>query len=95
MSDPTIRLAGANLLVTVPSELEGRGHTVEIPCTEGGLRIIRKLLRKREIERDRRIATQASPTQQMVEEWLAIEARENAKKPLLPDLDLASIDLDL
>lgn len=91
----TVALAGANLLVTVPSPVEGRSHVLEIPLTVGGLKALRKLLQNREHAADRRLATPASPTQQMVQEWLAEERRISATKPLFEGLDLSSIDLDL
>lgn len=95
MTAPTISLSGLGLSITFPSDHTGRTHTVEVPMNLGGLKIIRKALMARQQESDRRIGNHSSPTQQMVNEWLEADRRELAKKPLIADLDLSSIDLDL
>lgn len=104
MTDCTIRLNGAGFSVTIPSDISGNTHTLEVPQSLGGLRILRKILSDRQREEDRRIGTGSSPTQQMVEEWLRTEAdilrreqEEERKKKLLPDsgIDITGIEIDL
>lgn len=96
MSDVTISLSGNGFALTVPSDLSGRTHTLDIPLNLGGLKIIRKALMARQQETDRRIGTPASPTQSMVEAWLVEERRMAREKPLVIEgLDLSNIDLDL
>lgn len=96
MTAVTITLSGSGLALTVPSDVSGATHTLEVPLNLGGLKIIRKVLTARERESDRRIGNASSPTQEMVEKWLSEERRMLAQKPLVIDgLDLSNIDLDL
>ena len=102
MSDVTISLSGQGLALTFPSDVSGRTHTLEVPMNIGGLQIIRKALMARQREEDRRLGTQASPTQAMVEEWLATERRERKEAAakvepshIIAGLDLSTLDLDL
>jgi len=104
MTDCTISLCAVGFALTIPSDSSGRTHTIEVPQSVGGLKIIHRVLMDRQRAADRRIGHVASPTQVMVEQWLRIEAEnhrkmleEDRKKKLLPDLDidLSSIDLDL
>lgn len=96
MTGVTIALSASGLALTFPSDTCGRTHTIEVPLNIGGLKIIQKALRARAVEYDRRIGNPASPTQYMVEEWLAAERKALVAKPLLIEgLDLSGIDLDL
>lgn len=92
----TINLAGAGLSLSVPSDVTGGTHSVAVPFTMEGMKIIRKVLMARQREADRRIGNTSSPTQDMVEKWLSEERRQLAVKPLVIEgLDLSGIDLDL
>lgn len=96
MSDITITLSGASFALCVPSDITGGTHLVQIPFSLEGMKIIRKVLMARQKEADRRIGNASSPTQAMVESWLATERRLAREKPLVIEgLDLSGIDLDL
>lgn len=69
----TISLSGPSFA------LEHRGHTLIIPCTEGGLQAIRRILRADE-RTSGKFGTDANPTQGMIEEWLRANAGRKAQE---------------
>ena len=64
-------------------------HTITVPCTEKGLRLLRKVLQKYASGGTKKIGHDESPTQWQVEAWLKADAE--AKHSEL----LASLDIDL
>ena len=70
--EPTIRLSKeGKLLVHLPSLVreDAKGHTIIVPATSDGVRFLVETLRARAAQPGP-IATAASPTQEMVREWL-------------------------
>lgn len=82
MNKPTIELRGDELLLSLPHHSEDSiiwQHSI-VPCTEDGLRIIRKILRARNREVRSTIGMNGAPTRQMVEKWLSTERAEREKQ---------------
>lgn len=93
MVDCTITADGNSLILRIPS---GSGsdlsHTVAIPPTEAGLRVIQRILIHRaKATRPQNIGTVGSPTQEMVRAWLARERAE--RQPIHPELEIIELDL--
>jgi len=91
------------LALQIPGREGHRGHTVTIPTTPEGLRVILQILtadrRERAANREPRFATEAAPTQQMVQAYLKHHAQKVpvkviAKKMQLVELDISTLELD-
>lgn len=85
----TISLASHGFHLTLTTE-KGGTSVVTIPETLAGLRVLRRILRKRELG-ERSFGGEGHPTSALVEEWLRIE-RETKLPPPIYNLD---IELDL
>jgi hypothetical protein len=84
MSAVTIALsASGGFTLTVPSTLEGRFHTIQVPGDESGIKVMRKVLAERQKASRREIGHDASPTQAMVMAWIkqdkAVRAEAKAR----------------
>lgn len=81
MTEITISL-GANgaMQLAVPSPV--KPHHIEIPFTEGGMKMLRKILSAHAKGEGRKISQPANPTQWQVEQWLKADrlANEQAKR---------------
>lgn len=90
--NPTISLAtSGNFALTIPSSSSTLTHTVEIPPTLDGLRILRKILSARSSTPSARIGEDASPIREQVRLWL-LEERQQRVLPK-PEFDISSLDL--
>lgn len=79
----TIALSASGFVLTVPSTLEGRSHTIQVPGDEAGVKIIRKVLTERQKAFAKlEIGHAASPTQAMVQEWLRQDRTARAEAAL-------------
>jgi hypothetical protein len=67
------------------------GHTLSLPCNLSGMKALRRILRKRIDAQDKRIGTQASPVQAMVDAWLRNDAE--AKADAIAKLTLEELGL--
>lgn len=67
------------------------GHTLSLPCNLSGMKALRRILRKRLASQERRIGTQASPIQHMVDKWLKADAE--AKADAIAKLTLEELGL--
>lgn len=85
------------LLLEIPSQTVSGGHSILIPPTEGGLKILTQTLRKREAAISR-LGDVGSPTQAQVEAWLRqdrAERQEKAKQKTLGDFPGLDMEIDL
>lgn len=92
------------LVLTVPgSRPDVRASNLVIPCTEAGVRVIRQILtadkRDRSFGITPRFVTEASPTQEMVRQYLRNHAPKiPVKTPPKPrrevEVNLSGLDLD-
>ena len=85
------------LLLEIPSQTVSGGHSILIPPTEGGLKILLQTLRKRE-RAISRLGDPGSPTQAQVEAWLRqdrLERASAAKAKTTSQFDGLDIELDL
>lgn len=90
--------ADGNLILGIPSpEII---HHLEVPCTEQGLRLIRKVLSARKRHGRTKISQEGNPTQWQVNAWLRAERAEAAREAkarqaeaMLEGLDLMELDL--
>lgn len=100
MTDITISLGpNGGFRCFIPSMTKEGGHHVNIPLSTDGLKALRKLLIQREQAIKATIGQDASPTQQMIEQWLRQmqidrEASASAKiKEIVPEVDLSDITI--
>lgn len=93
MKDLRISLSrDGQLRVRIPSVLvEGKAHHVRIPTTPEGVRALLRILRARSAATLPTIGTEGSPTQQMVDAWLA--ANQPKPAPVVPGLESLNIKL--
>lgn len=79
-----IDLAGDRFVVDLST------HAVHIPATLKGIKCLQRLLRARQdrTRTDKRIGTDASPTQSMIDAWLKAHAHDDGE-----ELDLGEISL--
>ena len=81
---PTISLnsdGGLALELPAPPPFKG-SHTVFIPATNDGMRVLIRLLSARESAADKRIATNAAPTQAQVDAWLRADRQAKDRETL-------------
>ena len=81
MSEITIALGpNGSMQLAVPSPV--KPHHIEIPFTEGGMKMLRKILSSHAKGEGRKISQPANPTQWQVEQWLKADrlANEQAKR---------------
>lgn len=101
MSKLSIELAdNGGFTVEIPSDTTEGAHHVQIPFTQTGLSVLRKLLQERAKERKATLGMNGSPTQQMVDAWLrrereerAVEERPAPTSTLLVNLNIEELDL--
>lgn len=82
-----ISLSSTGFILDVPSVLDDRTHEVEVPATEAGISIIRKILAARQREVRAYLGTVASPTQAQVEAWLRQDRAERAKAKAIAETE--------
>lgn len=61
----TLTLSGDEFIAT-----DHTNHSIRIPATENGLRVLKQLLRAKQLSPQKQFASIAQPTQQMVENFL-------------------------
>lgn len=96
MTACTIHAEGRALVLTIPSPKEGLSHSVEVPCTLPGVKLLHRILTKRAAWNSPMpayLGTDASPTQLMVEEWLRQDREAAAQARLNPELEVIELDL--
>ena len=74
MNSPTIALAADDQFA-----LTLNGHTLLIPCTEAGVRVLRRILRGHKRTPAAKIGAPSNPVQHTVEQWLRADAGEKAQ----------------
>ena len=69
-------------LLTIESMTVDGAHHVEVPATQAGIDIIRNILHARQVATsyNNKIGSAASPTQNMVDEWLRRNKTSDAPK---------------
>lgn len=101
-----ISLDGASLRLHVPSAREGSDleYSITFPCTSQGAKALRRAIMERQVKPHGLLGTDASPTQQMVEAWLAEDAHEITRangtraskiEAVAATIDVSSLDLSL
>lgn len=77
-----LSLNGNNLLAT-----DSSGHSIRVPCDINGLRLLKELLKAKELNPGK-IGTTATPTQGMVNEFLKSKEmeKENEKATQLSEI---------
>jgi hypothetical protein len=93
-----------DLVLTIPgSRPEVRASNLVIPCTEAGVRVIRQILtadkRERNLGITPRFVTEASPTQEMVRQYLSthapkVQVKIPTKKKQEVEFDASGLDLE-
>ncbi len=73
----TLSLRGNNFLATDTS-----GHTVSLPCDVNGLRVLKLMLRAKELQPKPKLGTSNQPTQRMVDEFLRNKQLEEDLKEI-------------
>lgn len=99
--NPTISLTpSGDISLTIPSNHVEGAHSVTIPLSIPGLKLLKKILTERQRSPSARISEPASPVQAQVNAWLAQErldrmreAEEEKKKKLIAELDITGLDL--
>lgn len=60
----SVWVAGDDLMVAFPGQgPEGRGHTIRLPASTGGLQVALTIMRERQSAPDLRLAQRGTPTQ--------------------------------
>lgn len=99
MTAPTIKLSAKGFLIGLPTARAGV-HEIEVDATPAGIRALREILRKHEMEQQ--LATRGNPVQYDVDKMIAAfkrdeEKAERPKELKLSDgstLDLSGISLE-
>lgn len=89
-----VSLAPNGFAVELPDPVTGASYPIVVPLTLKGLMVLQKILRERERE-TRRIGSDSSPVQQMVDAWLLEDRKRVQAAPLVEGLDLSSLEIDL
>lgn len=96
-----ISLDGANLKLHIPSARDGSTleYSITFPCTAQGAKSLRRAIMERDKQPHGLLGTDASPTQRMVEEWLAngheVVRPQTRIEAVASKIDTSSIDLTL